>query len=133
MGHDVWDSQRNRDINRSKDTVTDHWCEDYRYHSITRQATIKDHKSRLFTALQDSILLEYDIVSLGKRFQIFFVNTAPSFSRVWKSMKKHQDLLPNDSVISQKNGTPTSQILSKTIKMHLTKLWSVVIISGSYK
>jgi hypothetical protein len=57
--------------------------------------------------------MEYDIVPLGKKeVPNFCVNTAASFSRVQKSMKKHQDLLPNDSVISQKNGTPTSQILS---------------------
>jgi len=45
MVHDVWDSQRDRDINRYKDTVTDHRHKDHRYHSITGQAMIKDHQS----------------------------------------------------------------------------------------
>jgi len=57
--------------------------------------------------------MEYDIVPLGKKeIPNFCVTTAASLSSVHKSMKKHQDLLPSDSVISQKNGTPTTQILS---------------------
>jgi hypothetical protein len=64
MGHYVWDSKKERKKKERKKeggTVTDHRHKDYRYNSIAGKATV----------LQDSILLEYDIVSLGKRFPIF--------------------------------------------------------------
>jgi hypothetical protein len=132
MGHDIWDSQRNRDINRSKDTVTDHRCEDYRYHSITGQAMIKDRKSRLFTVLQDSILLEYDIVSLGKRFPIcvwiqhlhFQGSVSP-----WRNIRTYYPMTASYPRRMELPHHRSFHIILKTIKMHLTKLRSIVIIS----